>query len=388
MPRAARPILVFVHIFSSAGTTTRETLKQWSRRRESPTATCRFVSAGRCGGGGARRRLTFASFVRLLRPRRRRLGSANALCTSGARVAVPRPDVDVVAGHLWFGTLPASRPAIYVTCLRDPVVLRISAALYLRLKRYDALSLEDVAADVAAGYVKKANKEKPFYANSVKRLGAAEPMSRYGSYVNGAVASESARRARARPGRVLRRRRTDGEVRPLHRDVEEIAALERRDRRLLARRGRRRENGNKCKHSTCAVLNALGADARRALNRTVAYERKVYAAAVAVHDRRCAERLGKKVCDAVPASEAVVYVRNTRELPARAATTSPPPNAIGESPRQPSGLRRRRRRRSTTWRWTSFRSCVGAPTARAATTSAASLPARTAPSMLPRTSGS
>ena len=53
----------------------------------------------------------------------------------------------------------------------------------------------------------------------------------------------------------------------------------------------RRENGNKCKHSTCAVLNALSADARRALNRTVAYARKVYAAAVAVHDRRCAERL-------------------------------------------------------------------------------------------------
>ena len=94
-----RPILVFVHVFKSAGTTTRETLKQWSARRESPTATCRFVSAGRCGGGGAPRRLTFASFVRLLRPRRRRrLGSANALCTSGARVAVPRPDVDVVAG--------------------------------------------------------------------------------------------------------------------------------------------------------------------------------------------------------------------------------------------------------------------------------------------------
>ena len=151
-----RPILVFVHVFKAAGTTTRETLKQWSRRRESPTAKCRFVSAGRCGGGMARRRLTFASFVRLLRPRRRRLGSANALCTSGARVAVPRPDVDVVAGHLWFGTLPASRPAIYVTCLRDPVVLRVSGALYLRLKRYDALSLEDVAADVAAGYVKKA----------------------------------------------------------------------------------------------------------------------------------------------------------------------------------------------------------------------------------------
>ena len=63
----------------------------------------------------------------------------------------------------------------------------------------------------------------------------------------------------------------------------------------------RRENGTKCKHSTCAVWNALSADARRARNRTVAYERKVYAAAVAVHDRRCAERLGKKVCDAVPA---------------------------------------------------------------------------------------
>ena len=33
------------------------------------------------------------------------------------------------------------------------------------------------------GYVKKADKEKPYYANFVKRLGAAEPMSRYGSYV-------------------------------------------------------------------------------------------------------------------------------------------------------------------------------------------------------------
>ena len=157
IPRAARPILVFVHVFKSAGTTTRETLKQWSQRREaaSATATCRFVSAGRCGGGMVRRRLTFATFVRLLRPRRRRLGSANALCTSGARVAVPRPDVDVVAGHLWFGTLPASRPAIYVTCLRDPVVLRVSAALYLRLKRYDALSLEDVAKDVVISGAEK-----------------------------------------------------------------------------------------------------------------------------------------------------------------------------------------------------------------------------------------
>ena len=151
-----RPILVFVHVFKSAGTTTRETLKQWSARRESPTATCRFVSAGRCGGGGAARRLTFASFSRLFLPRRRRrLGSANGLCTSGARVAVPRPDVDVVAGHLWFGTLPASRPAIYVTCLRDPVVLRVSAALYLRLKRYDALSLEDVAKDVVISGAEK-----------------------------------------------------------------------------------------------------------------------------------------------------------------------------------------------------------------------------------------
>ena len=48
VPRAARPILVFVHIFKSAGTTTRETLKQYSARREaaSATATCRFVMRG------------------------------------------------------------------------------------------------------------------------------------------------------------------------------------------------------------------------------------------------------------------------------------------------------------------------------------------------------
>jgi hypothetical protein len=296
-----RPILVFVHVFKSAGTTTRETLKQWSARREIPTATCRFVSAGRCGGGGAARRLTFASFARLLRPRRRRLGSANALCTSGARVAVPRPDVDVVAGHLWFGTLPASRPAIYVTCLRDPVVLRVSGALYLRLKRYDALSLEDVAADVAAGFVKKADREKPYYANFVKRLGAAEPMSRFGSYVSGAVASESARRA----ARVL------DESFAVVGLTEKYGLFIEMLRKLLPLKGdaagfwrdeaARRDNANRGKHSTCAVLNALGADARRALNRTVAYERKVYAAAVAVHDRRCAERLGKEVCKAVPA---------------------------------------------------------------------------------------
>ena len=63
----------------------------------------------------------------------------------------------------------------------------------------------------------------------------------------------------------------------------------------------RRENGNHGKHSTCEVLHALDADARRALNHTIAYEREVYAAAVAVHDRRCVARLGKKVCDAVPA---------------------------------------------------------------------------------------
>ena len=44
------------------------------------------------------------------------------------------------------------------------------------------------------GYVKKANKEKPYYANSVKRLGAAEPMSRYGSYVRACAEINISRR--------------------------------------------------------------------------------------------------------------------------------------------------------------------------------------------------
>ena len=153
----------------------------------------------------------------------------------------------------------------------------------------------------AMGYMKKADREKPYYANFIKRLGAAEPMSRYGSYVNGAVASESARRA----ARVL------DESFAVVGLTEKYGLFIEMLRKLLPLKGEtdafwrdeavRRENGNKCKHSTCAVLNALSADARRALNRTVAYERKVYAAAVAVHDRRCAERLGKKGCDAVPA---------------------------------------------------------------------------------------
>ena len=119
--------------------------------------------------------------------------------------------------------------------------------------------------------------------------------------VSGAVASESARRA----ARVL------DESFAVVGLTEKYGLFIEMLRKLMPLKGDadafwrdeavRRENGNKCKHSTCAVLNALGADARRALNRTVAYERKVYAAAVAVHDRRCAERLGKKVCDAVPA---------------------------------------------------------------------------------------
>ena len=152
------------------------------------------------------------------------------------------------------------------------------------------------------GYMKKADKEKPYYANSVKRLGAAEPMSRYGSYVTGAVASESARRA----ARVL------DESFAVVGLTEKYGLFIEMLRKLLPLKGdaadafwrdeaARRDNANRGKHSTCAVLNALSVDARRALNRTVAYERKVYVAAVAVHDRRCAERLGKKVCDAVPA---------------------------------------------------------------------------------------
>ena len=118
--------------------------------------------------------------------------------------------------------------------------------------------------------------------------------------MSGAVASESARRA----ARVL------DESFAVVGLTEKYGLFIEMLRKLLPLKGDagfwrdeavRRENGNKCKHSTCAVLRALGADARRALNRTVAYERKVYAAAVAVHDRGCAERLGQKVCDAVPA---------------------------------------------------------------------------------------
>ena len=119
--------------------------------------------------------------------------------------------------------------------------------------------------------------------------------------MSGAVASESARRA----ARVL------DESFAVVGLTEKYGLFIEMLRKLLPLKGEvdafwrdeaaRRDNANRGKHSTCAVLNALGADARRALNRTVAYERKVYAAAVAVHDRRCADRLGKEVCDAVPA---------------------------------------------------------------------------------------
>lgn len=301
-----RPMLVFVHIFKSAGTTTRATLKHWSALREGTSsirATCRFVSAGKCGRGAIPRRLTFTNLARYFLPRRRLRRGPNdkALCTDGARVAVPRVDVDVVAGHLWFGTLPSPRPAIYVTCLRDPVVLRVSAVLYLRLKKYNKLTLADVVKDVGTSFAR--HHGSPYYANFVKRLGAAEPMDRYGSYVNEAVARESAQRA----ARVLHESfAVVGLTEKYGLFIAQLKALlpfpATADKDAFWRKeAARRENANNCKHSTCAVLNALGRDARRVLNETVAYEREVYAAAVAVHDTRCVERLGEKACATVPA---------------------------------------------------------------------------------------
>ena len=57
---------------------------------------------------------------------------------------------------------------------------------------------------------------------------------------------------------------------------------------------RRRENAGL--HSTSAVRSAIDPTTLAAINATLVYERRVYDAAVAVHDRRCAEYLGADAC--------------------------------------------------------------------------------------------
>ena len=285
------PMLVFVHIFKSAGSTTRATLKAWCARRRGAHAACAFAAAGGC----RRRRLTLAAFGRTLARglagKRRRRGGSGKLCTRNGRPQPIGSSLDVVAGHVWYNTFQTPRPTIYVTCLRDPLNLRISALLYTGNAKYKKMELTAAAADVAASLLKKAASE-PIYDNVLKRVGAPGPKNSF----HGPISADVARAAAARATRAL------DETFAIVGLTERYALFYAQLAALLPAAGgdfwaaELKRHENPAPHSTAAVRARVGMAALQAANATLAWEYAVYGAAVGIHDARCRAHLGADVC--------------------------------------------------------------------------------------------
>ena len=259
-------MLIFVHLFKCAGTTTRRTLQRWAKARDG----CAYASAGKCG----RKRGSAA-----------RASSAAAVCTVNGRPWLPiHPSLDIVVGHVLYNTFATPRPAIYVTCLREPLNLKISAAFYYRKNRG---SVSAVAAEISASFRKA---DRP-YDNFLKRLGA-----KYGDPVHERVPKALAAAHAARAIAALES--TFAVVGLTERYAifyaQLAALLPGGSPEFWAREVARRENPSA--YSTSVVRNAIEPAALAAMNATLVYERRVYDAAVAIHDRRCAEYLGADAC--------------------------------------------------------------------------------------------
>jgi hypothetical protein len=259
--RPRRPHLVFVHIFKAAGSTTRATFQAWSQLPRNTT--CNFAKAGKCGRGQANRA---------------RAKARGVICAHNGRVHVT-PALDIVAGHVWYGTFGTPRPAIYVTCVREPRAQRVSGQLYVYRKRYGNMMLAAAAGAISGTF--EASRGF-YYIKTIKRLGAAldrDPP-------EALLAASAARTAAALD-----------ETFTIVGLTERYATFYALLARLLpgapagswAREAARRENPSP--HSSAAVLRLLSPRATSELNRTLRYEQVVYDAAVVVHDRRCAAYL-------------------------------------------------------------------------------------------------
>ena len=258
---SSRPMLIFVHVFKCAGTTTRRTLQGWAKARDG----CAYASAGKCG---------------------RKRGSAS-VCTVDGRPWQPiHPSLDIVAGHVLYNTFATPRPAIYVTCLREPLNLKISAVLYVRYGK-NRRSVSAVAAEISASFRKA---DRP-YDNFLKRLGA-----KYGDPVHERIPKALAAAHAARAIAALES--TFAVVGLTERYAlfyaQLAALLPGGSPEFWAREVARRENPSA--YSTSVVRNAIEPAALAAINATLVYERRVYDAAVAIHDRRCAKYLGEDAC--------------------------------------------------------------------------------------------
>ena len=260
--RPRRPQLVFVHIFKAAGSTTRATLQAWSQLPRNTT--CNFVEAGKCGRGQGRARAK----------------ARGVICAHNGRVRVT-PALDIVAGHVWYGTFGTPRPAIYVTCVREPRAQRVSGQLYVYRKRYGNMTLAAAAGAISGTF----EASRGFYVNTVKRLGAALELNDRDP-PEALLAASAARMAAALD-------ETFAIVGPTERYATFYALLAKllpgAPASFWMREAARRENPSA--HSSAAVLGLLSPRATSELNRTLRYEKVVYDAAVVVHDKRCAAYL-------------------------------------------------------------------------------------------------
>ena len=186
---------------------------------------------------------------------------------------------------MWYSTFPTPRPAIYVTCVREPRAQRISGILYVEARRYRGRARADVAADVS----RQLEAATGFHSNVAKRIGGGEPT------------CNSPREAclKARAARAARALDEVFAVVGLTERYETFyamlaALLPAAPARFWEREVARRENPSV--HSSAAIQALLSPRASAALDRALRYERVIYDAAVVVHDRRCVAHLGSEEC--------------------------------------------------------------------------------------------
>ena len=151
---AAPATLFFLHIFKAAGSTTRDTLREYARRCS--------LNYRTCGSKCSRTRGTYICL------RDGRVTSREA--KEGVRKA------DVIAGHLWFGMhrhISTNKRPVYVTCLRSPITTAISGHLYTKERALSGKTVEE-AASMMMGWLRI----NGIPSNYIKRLTGRNPRSR------------------------------------------------------------------------------------------------------------------------------------------------------------------------------------------------------------------
>ena len=272
---ATAPLVLFLHVFKAAGSSVREIFKGWAQECGLRVA----VAGSQCAGTGAASRLCLEHGQLKNDVQARRVDAG----------------LDVVAGHLTYGFHAAlKRPALYVTMLRNPVSTRVSGALYLARHRIGGDERRAVA--LARADLREAVARGQLYDNFVRRLTGSDKFKATRNDSASVARLEGAtRRAVAH---VARGFEVVGVVERFGAFVELVArALD--PRGLLgaawwARVSAIRDNESKV--STTRVIAALEPALVRSANATLAYEWRVYEAAIETFRAQCCSRLGPERC--------------------------------------------------------------------------------------------